>query len=273
MLAVRQRLGFADMDINREAPGQDVALTVLSAERDVTMKRLRLLVILVIVLLVPPLSSISGEGSYTVFLPAVAREYKNPKRDDFDGPSLDPMWSWDMEDPESWSLTARPGFLRILSHPGGPTAENLLLVEAPKGDYVVTTRVLFTPTSNFQFAGLVLGMQDDTYLAFGRAFCDLGAPLCVGNGIYFDHMEGGALIGDNFSTPTTNQGEAYLGVRRQDDAYYAFYSEDGATWTLIGTHTPSPGVDLWVIGVSTWNDLADLGIPADFDFVEIRTGS
>ena len=41
------------------------------------MKTLRLVLILVTVLLVPTLGSSSGEGSYTVFLPAVAREHEN----------------------------------------------------------------------------------------------------------------------------------------------------------------------------------------------------
>ena len=236
------------------------------------MKRLRLLVILMIVLMVPPLSTSSGEGSYTVYLPAVAREHKNPRRDDFNVPLLDPMWEWTLESPEAWSLTARPGFLRIISHPGPPAAENLLLTEAPMGDYTVTTRVFFAPTSNFQFAGLVLRMNDDNWLAFGRAFCNLDPPLCVGNGIYFDRVEDGAMVGDNYATATTNQGEAFLAVRRENDTYSAFYSEDDITWTLIGTHTLDPGVDPSAVGVSAWNDLSDLRIPADFDFFQIRTG-
>ena len=237
------------------------------------MKRLRLLVILMLVLLVPPLSSISGEGSYSVFLPAMAREYLNPKRDDFDGPSLDPMWEWVAEDPADWSLTDRPGFLRIIGHPGGPAAENLLVTEAPKGDYAIRTRVLFTPTSNFQFAGLVLRMNDDNHLCFGRAYCADADPLCVNNGIYFDRVEGGAFVGVNFSTTTACLDEAYLAVRRQNDSYSAYYSANGTNWTLIGTHTPSPGVELSSVGVGNWGDLQDHRIPADFDFVQIRTGS
>lgn len=237
------------------------------------MKKLRVLVILILILLVPPLGSSSGEGSYSVFLPVLGHDYLNPKRDDFNSPSVHPMWSWDVEDPSSWSLTDRPGFLRILTHPGAPSEQNLLLTEAPKGDYVVTTRVLFTPTSDFQFAGLVLGMTDDTYLAFGRAYCGREAPICVGNGIYFDRVEGGVMVGDNFATTTTSQSEAFLAVRRADDTYSAFYSEDDITWTLIGTHTTGPGVDLWAVGVSAWADLADLRIPADFDFFQIKTGT
>jgi len=237
------------------------------------MKKLRLLVILMLVLLIPPLSSTSGEGSYTVFLPAVGREHKNPRRDDFNGPLLDPMWEWNEEDPASWSLTDRPGFMRILTHPGGPAAENLLLTEAPRGDYTVTTRVLFTPTSNFQFAGLVLAMNDETYLAFGRAYCNLDPPACVGNGIYFDCLEGGVGIGSNFATATTSQSDAYLAVKRVGNAYSGFYSEDGTTWTLIGTHTVGPDIDLLVVGISAWNDIDDLRIPADFDFFQIRTGT
>ena len=236
------------------------------------MKKLRLLVILMIVLLVPPLGTTSGEVSYKVFLPAMAREYKAPKRDDFNGPLLDPMWSWIAEDPPNWSVTDRPGFLRIVCHPGGPDNRNFLWTAAPEGDYEVTTRVLFTPTANFQKAGLVLYMADSTFVSLGRAFCNLDPPLCVGNGIYFDRVEQGTFLGGNFVTATTNPSEAYLRVRREGNAYSAFYSEDGTTWTFMGTHTPSPGVDLSKLGVTSWALMDDLYVEADFDFVEIRTG-
>ena len=33
--------------------------------------------------------------------------------DDFDAASLDSSWSWIRNDPTHWSLTERPGFLRI----------------------------------------------------------------------------------------------------------------------------------------------------------------
>jgi hypothetical protein len=63
--------------------------------------------------------------------------------DDFDSPTLDSRWFWLDEDPTHWSLTARPGFMRIIPQEGG---KNVLLQAAPADDYVIETRLLFEPT-------------------------------------------------------------------------------------------------------------------------------
>ena len=78
--------------------------------------------------------------------------------DDFDSPTLDSRWFWVNEDPSHWSLTERPGFMRITAQEGG---ENLLLQAAPADDYVIETRLLFEPTQNIQRAGLFI-FQDRT---------------------------------------------------------------------------------------------------------------
>jgi hypothetical protein len=82
-------------------------------------------------------------------------------QDDFDAPMLDARWSWPREDPTHWSLTALPGFLRITTQKGGfwgatNHVRNVLLQEAPAGDFDLQTRALFTPTDNIQAAGITV---------------------------------------------------------------------------------------------------------------------
>ena len=190
-------------------------------------------------------------------------------RDDFSRPTLDAAWSWLTEDPADWSLTDRPGFLRILTNDQPVGSQNLLVQNIPTGDFEVRTRVLFEPTHNYQAAGLVFWQDTDHYLFFGRAFCDAEPPTCVGNGIYFDLIEGGNFVGDNFSTTTSSQREAYLRMVRQGLTYTAYYSEDDVNWTLIGSHTPSESVAPWRAGSAAGGDLQDTRIPADFDFFEL----
>ncbi len=139
----------------------------------------------------------------------------------------------------------------------------------PVGDFEVRTRVLFEPTLNYQSAGLVFWQDADHYLSFDRAYCDAEPPACVGNGIYFDLIEGGSSVGDNFSTTTSSQNEAYLRMVRQGLTYTGYYSEDGVNWTLIGSHTPSGSVAPWGVGLTAGADLQDTCIPADFDFFEL----
>ncbi len=71
--------------------------------------------------------------------------------DDFGLQSLEEEWLWIDESPTHWSLSANPGFLRILTQ--SPT-QNRLVQSALQGDFEIRSRVLVTPTENFQFAGI-----------------------------------------------------------------------------------------------------------------------
>jgi beta-xylosidase len=145
-------------------------------------------------------------------------------------------------------MNEKPGFLRIYLSDKGELdqAENILLRNAPEGDFEVTTRVLFTPYSNFQFAGLLIYQDDGHFLKFGRAMCYLPAlppGTCVGNGLYFDNLDVDEGVGDegysildSFPTSTLKKSEAYLRIVREGRTYTAFYSDDGINWQTIGRH-------------------------------------
>ncbi len=192
-------------------------------------------------------------------------------RDDFTSTNLNPNWGWVREDNSAWSLSENPGYMRITTQQGfllgaGGDAKNLLLQTAPSGDYQIITHVSYQPTANFQIAGLLLYQDDDNFLMFGRAFCG----FCGGNKIYFDHEEAAAAVGSNFATATTEVDEAYLRVVRRGNSYKGYYSEDGTTWTLIGTHTTAntfaPRIGL---ATETGNQ-ASGGIEADFDYFQLN---
>ncbi|MGD8473955.1 MAG: DUF1349 domain-containing protein [Anaerolineae bacterium] len=188
--------------------------------------------------------------------------------DDFAASLVHPAWSWINEDPAFWSLTDRPGFMRLTTYAGAPAAKNLLVLNAPVGTYAITTRLLFEPTSNFQIAGLVIYGAGDDFLMFGRAMCDLLVDACVGNGIYFDNVDGGGF-NENYATSVPDPGEVFLRVVREGRSYSGYVSPDGADWMLVGRHTVSGSRALHYIGISSGNDQADLQIPADFDYFEL----
>lgn len=100
---------------------------------------------------------------------------------------------------------------------------------------------------------------------FGHAYCGLGAPICDGSGVYFDHIEGGAFTGSNFATAFANT-TTYLRVVREGNLYSGFYSADGVTWNLVGRHTFSapfnPKVGLVTRGSANGGDPE---INADYD--------
>lgn len=158
--------------------------------------------------------------------------------------ALEPGWTWVNEDPARWSLEAEPDWLHI-SAQASPPIRNLLLRDAAWAgpDYSVSTIVRFAPTSNFQFAGLVLTgpNPDGDRLQLGRAFCEDTA--CVGDGIYFDRVKNGSFVGNNFAFKlpagvTTIE----LSLDVTGDAATAWYSIDGGeNWEELGTHPLDPG--------------------------------
>ena len=146
-------------------------------------------------------------------------------------------WTWIEENPAKWSLTENPGYLRIYAAPYADGGKNVLVLLTPEGDFTAVTHMYFEPTRNFQFAGLTLHLDDANKVNFGRAYCD-PAGSCVGNGMYFDHVEGGGMIGSNFATPVENTNEAWLKLERIDVALTGSYSPDGSH--LDGHRHPHP---------------------------------
>jgi beta-xylosidase len=150
---------------------------------------------------------------------------------------------------------------------GEPTPNNLLLREAPAGNFEIATLVNFTPTSNYQFAGLLIYQDDETAIQLGRAFCN-ATDVCVGNGIYFDSIQNEINLGTNYPTTTLNQSQAYLRLRGEGATYTGYYSEDGINWTVIGQHTRN--FDSFRIGLIA-AQAGEAETTADFDYFTIET--
>ncbi|HSJ55497.1 MAG TPA: BMP family ABC transporter substrate-binding protein, partial [Anaerolineae bacterium] len=186
--------------------------------------------------------------------------------DQFADSTLDPDWSWIAEDPTHWSLTANPGFMRLVTQ--APN-NNRLVRAVPGGDFEIRTRVLFTPQENYQIAGLYVYGDEDNYLRLGRAYCDAAPPVCVGNGIYFDAVEGGVGVGGNCAMTTVIQGEAYLRLVREGANFTGYVSTDGTGWAPLCSHTV--GFEPIQVGLAAGNQgTAAAEIPADFDFFALQ---
>jgi branched-chain amino acid transport system substrate-binding protein len=191
-------------------------------------------------------------------------------RDDFEGQLAD-GWTWLAEDPSKWSLSEVAGALQIIasdaSFDGPNLPPNILLREAPAGDFEITTSLRFTPTSNYQFAGLILFQDEGNVLQFGRAFCDL-PNACIGDGVYMDNIENGSFVGSNYQTPFRGT-VIYLRLQRAGNTYSGYVSEDGEEWTKTGEHVR----DFSQIRVGLLAAQAPTEIPAVFDYFTISVSS
>ena len=198
----------------------------------------------------------------------------NPQRtaffgDAFSQTTIHSAWSWLQQDPTRWSLTARPGFLRITTQ---QSVHNMLLQPAPARDYEARIRLQFTPSENFQIAGLLLRLSDGNSLVLGRAYCNMGPPLCEGNGIYFDHIENSSFVPPNYATATSETTETYLRILRSGNVYTGYFSANGVTWTEIGAHTLN--FTPTQVGLIASNQNQMVGeIPADFDFFVLESAN
>ena len=198
--------------------------------------------------------------------------------DIFDDEQLDSEWSWIREDPSHWSLINQPGFMQINVQHGSiwrerNDAKNLLLRDAPEGDFEIETQLIFTPGHSFQFAGLLVYEDDDNWMRLGRAFCEYDPPVCAGgNGIYFHHEEEGVNAGEtNYAMTTTVEGEAYLRIVRHGSVYTGYVSENGTNWTLVGAHQVISGMVPMKVGLIAENmQECQPHIPAEFDYFTLR---
>ena len=189
-------------------------------------------------------------------------------RDDFDS-TLGSGWQWLNEDPNNWSLSAVPGVLQINVDGGqvsDETIQNLLLRQAPAGNFQIETKVTFSPKADFQFAGLIVYESPPNIIQAGRAYCAL-PDVCVGEGLYVDYYNNGNFVTPNFAAPYTNT-DAYLRLVRQGDTYTFQSSSNGSEWILRGgtVSTMNP----LQIGLVAGQNTVDL-IPALFDYFEVRS--
>ncbi|MDF2922596.1 MAG: hypothetical protein K0R57_1510 [Paenibacillaceae bacterium] len=186
--------------------------------------------------------------------------------DEFNSAALDDQWKWVRENPAKWSLTANPGYLRIVGENGDiasnrTDAKNMLLTGAPSGDWTIETKLVGKPTSAWSQGGLLVYIDDITYLRVTRLYGS-------GNQFQFDTQIDGVRrhteVADTIASPT-----AYLKLEKIGDSYNAYYSPDGSSYTQVGTavtaELSNPKVGLIVCGGT--------GMTADFDYFHIDGGT
>ena len=181
----------------------------------------------------------------------------------FDGTVLGADWQWLRPDPNNWSLTTRPGWLRIVTQQGDlagtdtNNARNLLLQPNPGGNYYLSTRLQFSPQAEGQMAGILVYKDDNNYVFLGRAL--LGGQQQV---VLIREENGVRSIR---SVPASST-DLYLRVVRSGDKVSGWYGTAVNTWLPVGDWTFTMQ-DLKV-GLGAWNGPSvTTATAADYDFV------
>ncbi len=100
--------------------------------------------------------------------------------DKFERDALDLQWNFRrFPIPGAWTLTERPGFLRLAAQAGVIRERgraSLLGVRQRESNFTYESRMLFTPTQDASESGILLFQKDDNYLAF-TVIRENGRPL------------------------------------------------------------------------------------------------
>ncbi len=186
--------------------------------------------------------------------------------DEFTDSTLNSSWSWVREDNTKWSLTAKDGYMRITSTEtelfgNYNNTTNVLLRDAPSGDWSMCTKLEMNPSVGNQQAGLIVYKDDDNYIKNVRVY----ASEYNGDNLNYAKEIGGAYGDDGFTACSGTT--VYLKITKSGTTYTLYYNLDGSTnWTQIKQYT---GVDF---GTSFKIGLLCQNIPvnADFDWFDVR---
>lgn len=196
--------------------------------------------------------------------PPVEPIFTKGTNDEFNTASLESQWTWIRENDSNWSLEERSGYMRIVSEDGDiagsrDDARNILLTGAPDGDWTIATKLDGKPDSQWSQGGLVVYMNDNTYLRATRLFGE-------GNQFQFDTQL--SAIREHEEVPDAIEStEAYLKVEKKGDTYRAYYSADGVEYTQIGTERTAELTDLKIGLIAC----GGTGLTVDFDYFHIAT--
>ncbi|MFK7694330.1 right-handed parallel beta-helix repeat-containing protein [Paenibacillus sp. HJGM_3] len=181
--------------------------------------------------------------------------------DEFGSTTLNSQWRWIRENSANWSLSANPGSMRIVSEAGDlagrADAKNVLLTGAPGGDWTIETKLDGKPTSQWSQGGLIVYVDDITYLRVTRLYGS-------GNQFQFDKQVAGVRTHTEVAD-TIASTVSYLRLVKSGNSYSAYYSADGVTYNQIGTaqtaELTNPKVGLIAC--------AGTGLTANFDYFHL----
>jgi hypothetical protein len=189
--------------------------------------------------------------------------------DEFNSSVLDPGWLIGWEDPAHWSLTARPGFMRIVTkYALGDTIWNIFFHrEGIAGNVEVTAKVIARPV---QQGHCTFIHADDDSLAQRKPRVIAGFGNIAGYG------EGVLGWIDSYMTliPYVDT-ICYLRIRTNGDTVFTEYSPDNSSWSAINSAWSPPFTEHQQSGLNAMNYPpfgATPGTPeieADFDWFHL----
>lgn len=159
--------------------------------------------------------------------PRVISQQRPQTSDEFGSATLGPQWEWNHNpDDEHWSLTARPGYLRLLPMNAADllSARNTLTQCMQDNSFEFTAKVDLAAMKN----GVHMGLAMFEKSAGGLEVVQVGDDRRLS----FFHAQ------DRVAGPLLTQGTLQLRVKVEgDEALYSFSTDDGQSFRQLGTAT------------------------------------
>ncbi|MFQ5857792.1 MAG: hypothetical protein ACE5LU_19480, partial [Anaerolineae bacterium] len=199
----------------RQVAQHQASPTAMAAHEDITCREVsrmprRFVPIVILILLIQGLTANGPPASR--YRPPVTQTCAG-FYDGFKSPPLDSGWTWINED--RWSLTERPGYLRVYTDhtEDDPT---YLLREAPDGIGAIWSHLEVEPAVNFQLAGVTVYQDDDNYLRLVRALTFGQHAIFVLKQNDEIQVELAEVDADLRELRIEKQGNTYIGYYRSD---------------------------------------------------------
>src|SRR5690606_9997861 len=200
--------------------------------------------------------------------------------DEFGGDALDPCRWAETVRYDGELLDVADGELHLTTTPqdifGGDTSglPNIVLQDAPEGDWTVETKMTLPTIDNYQNAGLIAYENDDDYVKFGvvhlsepGATRDVAVELGAEVG-----GDTGSLVNDQDGVPDDNT-EWWLRLSKTGDTYSGEWSADGETWTDLSSTRDNALEDLkiGVYATGSGSQAEGNAIDVSFDYFRLVT--
>jgi regulation of enolase protein 1 (concanavalin A-like superfamily) len=190
--------------------------------------------------------------------------------DDFSG-KLNNGWNWtDPNEDATYSLTQRPGYLR-LTVPDGNDLAGVANFDAPRllipqsGNFMLETSLEFDPQEMYQGAGLLVWQNEDTFLRLEFGYGGMGSEI---KNIAFLMQEQGDLILVESVELADATKKVELRLQRLGKQFNAWYRLSGGIWQKAGSTelAISQTIEAGIIQVTQYTSTS---ISSDFDYFRI----
>jgi cytochrome c len=200
-----------------------------------------------------------------------------PFSDNFSGSNLNSGWTVVDPNPDSSiGLTGSGGLQMVASYQNGGSdlysgsnfnGDRILQAVDPSANWIITAELAFSPTDDYQGAGILLSTTDgvytqsDQFMRIAERFYGFSSEISANtDGTVYPVPGGGVAYSGSIS---------YFRLEKLGTTYTGWWSADGTTWNETGSSvdtTPYPYVGLFTIRYP-WDD-APVNSTATFEYFD-----